>query len=88
MQENNQSNETQEATITPESVFDRCCEVHREVNLLTDQLKEDLDAAKQKGIDVVLINNIAKAYVKDKVGDMEDKMQETLTMIDNLINIH
>jgi hypothetical protein len=79
--------DVQATKLSATELFEKLCNLHREINMLTDDAKQLMQDNKES-LDVGMINNIAKAYVKDKVGDMEDKMQETLTMIDNLINTH
>lgn len=94
MQENNQTTseltinyveEVQATKLSATELFEKLCNLHREINMLTDDAKQLMQDNKES-LDTALINKIAKAFVQDKVGDMEDKMQETLTMIDNLVN--
>ena len=77
--------EVQPTKLSAEQLFENLCNIHREINMLTEDAKQ-LMADNKESLDVAMINTIAKAYVKDKVEDMEDKMNETLTMIGNLIN--
>lgn len=77
--------EVQDTKLSATELFKKLCNLHREINMLTDDGKQLMQDNKES-LDTALINKIAKAFVQDKVGDMEDKMQETLTMIDNLVN--
>lgn len=82
----NTTNKTQEKfpDLTAEQLFEKLCNLHREINMLTEDVKQLMQDGKES-LDVGMINTIAKAYVKDKVSDMEDKMNETLVMIGNLV---
>lgn len=77
--------EVQATKLSATELFEKLCNLHREINMLTDDAKQLMQDNKET-LDTALINKIAKAFVQDKVSDMEDKMQETLTMIDNLVN--
>lgn len=77
--------EVQATKLSATELFEKLCNLHREINMLTDDAKQLMWDNKET-LDTALINKIAKAFVQDKVSDMEDKMQETLTMIDNLVN--
>lgn len=79
--------EVQATKLSSTELFGKLCNLHREINMLTDDAKQLMQDNKES-LDTALINKIAKAFVQDKVSDMEDKMQETLTMIDNLVNNH
>ena len=76
--------EVQPTKLSAEQLFESLCNLHREINMLTEDAKQLMQDNKES-LDVGMINTIAKAYVKDKVSDMEEKMQETLTMIENLV---
>lgn len=52
---------------------------------MSEDVKALMQESKEKGLDVVLINNLAKGYVKDKIGEIEERAELTLTMISNLI---
>lgn len=76
--------EVKPTSLSAEQLFEKLCNLHREINMLTEDAKQIMQDNKES-LDTTLINNIAKAYVKDKIGDMEGKMQDTLTMIGNLV---
>ena len=84
-QDTPQSTEEQSIKISAVELFEKLCNLHREINMLTEDVKQLMQDNKEH-LDAAMVNGIAKAYVKDKVSDMEEKMQETLAMIDNLVN--
>lgn len=77
--------EVQSTKLSATELFEKLCNLHREINMLTDDAKQLMQDNKES-LDVGMINSIAKAYVKDKVEDMEVKAEETLSMINNLVN--
>lgn len=80
------SEEVQPTNLSAEQLFEKLCNLHREINMLTEDAKQLMQDGKEKELDVVMINNIAKAYVKDKVGDVAQKAEDTLDMINSLVN--
>lgn len=86
---NNNESQLSEETINENTaaidLFNKLCSFHREINTLSEDVKTLMQESKEKGLDVVLINNLAKGYVKDKIGEIEERAELTLTMISNLI---
>lgn len=76
--------QTVESSDSAFQLFEKLCNLHREINMLTEDVKQLMQDNKDS-LDVSMINTIAKAYVKDKVGDMEEKAETTLSMISNLV---
>lgn len=78
--------EVQPTRLSSEQLFEKLCNRHREINTLNEDVKQLMQDGKEKELDVVMINNIAKAYVKDKVDEMQDKAEATISLINNLVN--
>ena len=77
--------ETPEQTpLTAKELFDKLCNIHREIDLLKEDEKALIENGKASSLDTTLINKIAKAYVKDKLEDLEKLTEETLEMIQEL----
>lgn len=66
--------------------------VNRMVNLLTqieslnDTLKEVKDQAKEEGLNAAILVAVAKAMVTGKVDDLKNKSEETIEIIETMIN--
>lgn len=71
-------------TLTAKELYKKLCAVHAEIDTLDSDVKELLAEGKENDLDVSFINTVAKANAKGKVGDLTDKLQKTLDVIDDL----
>lgn len=82
-----QTTETQveQENLTEETLFEKLLALQNEVYELECDIKEIMDEGKEAGIeDVTLINAIAKAKARCKIGDLEDKLKKKLEKIEEL----
>ena len=81
---NQETGEVQEQ-YTEETLFEEILQLHNQIWDIEMDLKDILKKAKDQGVeDVTLINSIAKAKAGNKIGDLRNKMQKKLEMIDDL----
>lgn len=71
-------------TLTAKELYKKLCDIHAEIATLDADVKELLVEGKENELDVSFINTVAKANAKGKVGDLTDKLQKTLDVIDDL----
>lgn len=71
-------------TLTAKELYKKLCAIHAEIAMLDADVKELLAEGKENELDVSFINTVAKANAKGKVGDLTDKLQKTLDVIDDL----
>lgn len=71
-------------TLTAKELYKKLCTIHAEIATLDADVKELLAEGKENELDVSFINTVAKANAKGKVGDLTDKLQKTLDVIDDL----
>ena len=72
-------------TLTEETLFERLLALQNEVYEIECDIKELMDQGKEGGVeDVTLINAIAKAKARNKIGDLEDKLKKKLEKIEEL----
>lgn len=77
--------ETQNEELTEETLFERLLALQNEVYEIECDIKELMDEGKEAGVeDVTLINAIAKAKARNKIGDLEDKLKKKLEKIEEL----
>lgn len=75
--------EVQPTKLSAEQLFEKLCNLHREINMLTEDAKQLLKDNKDMP-NVRLINAVAKSFVKSKVGEMEEKAESLLSLLNNL----
>ena len=73
-------------TLTAKELYKKLCAIHAEIAMLDGDVKELLADGKEAELDVSFINTVAKANAKGKIGELEDKLQKTLDVIDDLQN--
>ena len=71
-------------TLTAKELYKKLCAIHAEIALLDGDVKELLADGKEAELDVSFINTVAKANAKGKIGELEDKLQKTLDVIEDL----
>lgn len=79
--------ESQEKTIyTEESLFEALVDKYNLIYDIELDAKDILDEAKEQKVidDISLINSIAKAKARNKVGDLEEKAKKQLAKIEEL----
>lgn len=71
---------------TEETLFDALVQKYNLIYDIELDTKEILDEAKEQKIieDISLINSIAKAKARNKVGDLEEKAKKQLAKIEEL----
>ena len=71
--------------LTEETLFERLLALQNEVYELECDIKKLMDEGKEDGVeDVTLINAVAKAKARNKIGDLEDKLKKKLEKIEEL----
>jgi len=71
-------------TMTERELYNKLCAIHAEIGTLDSDVKQLLDDGKDLGYNASLINTIAKANAKGKIGDIEEKAQSTIDKIEEL----
>jgi len=59
-------------------------QIYSEVAILSEDAKQVLADAKEAGLDATLLNKIAKAKVKDKLGELEEQTSDLLALIEEV----
>ncbi len=73
-----------EAPITAQQLFDKLKPIHAEIETLEADMKELLDEAKEAELPYAMINSLAKAACKGKLGSVESKATKLLDLIEEL----
>ena len=78
---------TEQTKYTEETLFDALVAKYNLIYYIELDTKEILDEAKEQKVieDISLINSIAKAKARNKVGDLEEKAKKQLAKIEELL---
>lgn len=78
---------TEQTKYTEETLFDALVAKYNLIYDIELDAKEILDEAKEQKVieDISLINSIAKAKARNKVGDLEEKAKKQLAKIEELL---
>lgn len=71
-------------TVTNQSIIDKLVPIYTEIDTLTDDAKEILTGAKEAGLDQAMLSKVAKAKANSKLGDLTEKTEKLLELIDSL----
>lgn len=80
MQDTNQPQDP----ITAAQLVEKLVTLYSEILLLDEDAKEILKEAKEAGFDAPMLSKIAKAKAADKLGDLQDKTETLLGLIETL----
>ena len=81
---NTAENTPNKPVITAGALYKKLCAAHAEIATLDADVKELLAEGKEAELDVGFINTVAKASVKGKIAELEEKAQKTIDMIEEL----
>jgi uncharacterized protein (UPF0335 family) len=70
--------------ITANSIIDKLVPIYTEIETLTEDAKEILKDAKESGMDSAMLSKVAKAKVSMKLGELTEKTEKLLELIDSL----
>lgn len=78
---------TEQTKYTEETLFDALVAKYNLIYDIELDVKDILDGAKEQKVieDISLINSIAKAKARNKVGDLEEKAKKQLAKIEELL---
>ena len=76
---------TEPKVVTNESIVEQLVEQYTEINNLTDNVKGLLDEAKQAGLDYKNLAKIAKAKSAGNLGDLHDKTETLLQVMEPFV---
>lgn len=67
-----------------QETVEKLVNIYNEVAILSEDAKQVLADAKEAGLDTTLLSKIAKAKVKDKLGELEEQTSDLLALIEEV----